>query len=164
MLLGACLVAGHAAADTAPRLYTNADLDALGSVPAQTERIADASETRAADWQFVTDFLDRQHARLDAERSLALERRRVEQEEAYVEDDHYVFPAGWGYGYGWWGAWRPNVPGVHPPRHGLHPSPHLAPGRHPHRLHGHVRQRPPAPAPQPQRPRPGNRMRVPVRR
>jgi len=69
-------VPAHAGDDEPVRVYTNADLEALPPIP-----VGQPVLTRdEADWQFVSDFLDRQRESLDADRAHELERARVESE------------------------------------------------------------------------------------
>jgi hypothetical protein len=85
------------------RVYTNADLPSIeGSEPAAAAATIAFDETS---WNLVRDFIDREYAKIEAERQADLERRRVEQEEQqppagygvpYLGLDYY----GYGYGYG----------------------------------------------------------------
>jgi hypothetical protein len=68
------------------RVYTNADLERFGRVGVDPTPPAPDD---GAEWAFVTEFLAREHARLDAERSLELERRRVTLEEEVVARDRH---------------------------------------------------------------------------
>jgi len=67
------------------RVYTNADLALLGPLP--SEPAGPPPVTRSDEeenWEFVTDFIESQRARIDADRSHELERERVASE---AEDD-----------------------------------------------------------------------------
>ncbi len=85
------------------RLYTNADLEKFGppTGPDAPVRVPDAGE-----WRIVQEFLDREHARLDAERRYELDRAALEPEVAPDEGDRLrgYFPF-----YGWYG-----YPGMYP--------------------------------------------------
>ncbi len=72
------------------RLYTNADLEELGSLPVAAKPGQQADDTG---WDFVADFIAREHERLDAERYHELDRRLVdiEQEETADRRD-YGYP------------------------------------------------------------------------
>jgi hypothetical protein len=59
------------------RLYTNADLERFPLLP---DSEVEAARPAADDWRVVTDYLQRQYARVDAERAYALERERAEAE------------------------------------------------------------------------------------
>ncbi len=66
------------------RVYTNADLALLGppsSEPADPPLVRRSNE--AENWKFVTDFIARQRAEIDADRSHDLERERVANEADY---------------------------------------------------------------------------------
>jgi hypothetical protein len=123
-------------ADDEPvRLYTNADLERFGEPsPADAHPVVHDDE---AAWKFVTDFLEREHGRLDAERAHDLERRRVQTEEQFVDRSRrrsYGVPLGV-LGYGLRGGhrskhFRRNVRGGLPATGGrivpLHARPSLA--------------------------------------
>ena len=74
-----------AAAEPVP-LYTNEDLEKFGPVPPAP----DDPVYRGNDlgWEFVIEFINREHERLDAERSNALERARIRTEERENESAH----------------------------------------------------------------------------
>ena len=106
----AVLAAGPLAAQTGPlpgdgepvepvRVYTNADLERFGPPSGDAEPVA-VDDDRG--WEFVTEFLAREHARLDAERSHELERRRAAIEEEVAARPRarptYYYPY-YGYGY-----------------------------------------------------------------
>lgn len=59
-----------------PRLYTNADLERF-EAETGTGVIEPAGDSDA-DWRFVIEFLEREHARLDSQRAFELERLRLE--------------------------------------------------------------------------------------
>lgn len=75
LLVGAAalLFVSTAFADEPIHVYTNADIDALEPVP-ETRTIRDA-DFRNDDWGPVLQFIEREHARLDAERRYRLERQ-----------------------------------------------------------------------------------------
>jgi hypothetical protein len=81
------------------RVYTNADLERLAPLPVDSEPVAADPDPG---WQIVTEFLDREHARLDAERAHDLERRRVELEERTIDPRRsraaYAYPFRYPYG------------------------------------------------------------------
>ncbi len=82
LLLAAALPA-VAVADEIP-LYTNADLEKYGPPTSESgQRVADSSEIQ--DWQFVTDFIRRQHEQIAAERAHDMERARVNNEAREIE-------------------------------------------------------------------------------
>lgn len=76
-------------------LYTNADLERFAPAPAPSVPVA--ATDREGDWRFVVEFLEREQARLDAERARELELKRLEAEAAArrVESQRprYVLPA-----------------------------------------------------------------------
>jgi len=65
------------AEDGEVRLYTNIDLERFPTLPASE---VEASRPSADEWRFVTDYLDRQYTRLDADREHSMERDRAEAE------------------------------------------------------------------------------------
>ncbi len=65
------------------RLYTNADLEQLDALPGAAKPDAQADDSG---WEFVADFIAREHRRLDAERPYELNRRLVEIEEEQAAD------------------------------------------------------------------------------
>jgi len=65
------------AEDQAVRVYTNADLERFPALP---DSDVEASRPSADEWRFVTDYLQRQYTRLDADRDYSLERERAEAE------------------------------------------------------------------------------------
>ncbi len=69
-----------------PRVYTNADLEQLDPLPVDSDRIGPSD---GFGWASVTEFLDREYARLDARRSHDLDRRLVEIEEEESADRRY---------------------------------------------------------------------------
>jgi hypothetical protein len=78
------------------RVYTNADLLPFG--PPSTPVPAVVQEDPG--WTFVVDFIERERARIDAERALELERRHAAVAEAEAARDG---AAVYGYGYGYYG-------------------------------------------------------------
>jgi len=87
-------------------LYTSEDLDRMfGPVPAGPSVPTDT--TKPEDWRWVEQFIDRQYARVDADRQYDLDRR--ERDIAAREPDPgwtgYGQPLAWGLGYPastWW--------------------------------------------------------------
>jgi hypothetical protein len=103
------LGAGSPAPDTDPpeavRVYTNADLEKFGpsEAPEGPVRTRDGGE-----WAFVQAFLDREHARLEAERDYEL-RRSADQERArQLANPHpdYQAPYLGLFGYRWATSFR----------------------------------------------------------
>jgi hypothetical protein len=87
LLLALVALPVAAAARTAePRVYTNADLEKLDPLPVDSDRIGPSD---GFGWASVTEFLDREYARLDARRSHDLDRRLVEIEEEESADRRY---------------------------------------------------------------------------
>jgi hypothetical protein len=93
--------------ETVP-LYTSDDLDRMfGPVPAGPSEPVD--KTTPADWQWVEQFIDRQYARVDADRQYDLGRYALDiaagrQGRAWTG---YYQPAAWGLGYPastWWNS------------------------------------------------------------
>jgi hypothetical protein len=88
------------------RVYTNEDL-LLKYGPPPSEPAGQPVRDDAA-WDFVAEFLEREYARLDADRAYDLEHRRVElEEEAVSRRDSYAvagypyLPYAYGYGDGY---------------------------------------------------------------
>jgi hypothetical protein len=96
-LLAAC-VATAVSAETPVRVYTNADLVPVDAVSLEVSEAADESG-----WEFVAEFIAREHQRLDAERSHELDRRRVDIEEnrrpRRGSDAYYGYPVGYAHPY-----------------------------------------------------------------
>jgi len=65
------------------KVYTNADLERYGPVADTPTPATDGPE-----WKFVTEFLDREYERLDADRAYDLERLRVEAESEALTSRH----------------------------------------------------------------------------
>jgi len=96
-------------------LYTGEDLDRMfGPAPAGPSVAVDKS--RPEDWQWVERFIDREYARIDADRQHDLNRREVdiaarEQE----EPDQRIYGGsllwGWGAGYPGYAGWNVAGPG-----------------------------------------------------
>ncbi len=110
-LASALLAGGIATAgDDEVRLFTNDDLDRLfGPAPATVSNPVDKS--RPEDWRWVQEFIDRQYARIDADRGFDLDRRSTETAEHRVEElgPVDVQPAAWRLGYPastWWRSVR----------------------------------------------------------
>ncbi len=103
-------------AETPTRVYTNADLEVLPEVTVSTP----LEPIDGAGWEFVTAFIERERARIDADRQHALDRQFVESETERQEPtgERYWFP-GPGYGfYGFYPAPRPPEPPAEPPLRG----------------------------------------------
>jgi len=107
LALPAACVATAVMAEGPVRLYTNADLQETVSMPV-------AARVENTDWDFVADFIYREHERLEAERSHELDRRRVEIEEGgFADRRHYGYPTVYAHPYA--GRTRPTTssPGGH---------------------------------------------------
>ena len=82
--------------------YTSEDLDRMfGPAPAQPSVPVDKS--RADDWRWVESFIDRQYARIDADRNYEL--RRLEIGPLIPAEPVYVRSIPWGLGFPastWW--------------------------------------------------------------
>ncbi len=76
------------------RLYTNADLEQLDALPGAAKPDAQADDSG---WEFVADFIAREHERLDAERSHELNLRLVDIEEEESDDRRQRLGIGYGY-------------------------------------------------------------------
>jgi hypothetical protein len=92
--------------EAAPRLYTNADLAKFGPpAPTTAPRRETAPVDDDAAWAFVQTVLDREAARLEAERRHALDmagRSAYEADSGFPVDRGYAAGAGYyGYGYGY---------------------------------------------------------------
>lgn len=83
------VVAAGSGDEIAPRVYTNADLVALPEA-ALTET---APPSEPEDWPSVTEFLEREYARLATQQALDLERARLDAETRYAETrEVYTLP------------------------------------------------------------------------
>src|SRR5262245_15673370 len=80
--------------DSVP-LYTNDDLDRMFGppLPAVSQPV---DKSTPADWAWVEGYLDRQYARIEADRQYDLQRRVIEYEE---EHPYYETPYLWTSGY-----------------------------------------------------------------
>jgi len=122
-------------ADDVDPVYTNSDLERLFGPPSVDSGPVDTNDD--ADWEFVTEFLEREHSRIDADRSYDIERRRQR-----LEDDRTTRrDSPIGYGYPYYGYAHGNVRLGHPNRQGgrivpLHARPSLARYRKAKRLSG----------------------------
>ncbi len=117
--LAATLVTAEPSSHENPvRIYTNADLEPLGSFSVATQ--PDEQENDSG-WDFVADFIAREHARLDAERSYELNLQLVDIEQEESADRRY-------YGYPTVYA-HPYSHGV-PKRNGRTPATTSGPGGH----------------------------------
>ncbi len=111
VLIVLLLSAGPSAAETESkdRVYTNADLEELPEVSVS----APLAPTDGAGWDFVTAFIERERARIDADRQHALDLQFVESETERDREtgERYWIPGpGYGYGYGFYPAPRPAPP------------------------------------------------------
>ena len=100
-LLAACVATAVTAEPVAHedpvRLYTNADLEELAPLPVAASPDAQVENT---EWDFVEDFISREHERLQSERSHELDRRRVEiAQEPFVDRRYYGYPAVYAHPY-----------------------------------------------------------------
>ena len=105
-VFGVCLLVLAALALSAPRaededrvrLYTNADLERFPALP---DSSVVAGQPSAEEWRFVTEYIDRQYERLDADRSHLLERERTEAESEWIRHRagrrSYGLPLYWGH-------------------------------------------------------------------
>ena len=87
--LGPSRALGH---DDVP-VYTNDDLERMFGPPPPAQDRSIASST-PEDWSWVEAYLDRQYARIDADRQYELDRRSVEiaeREEPYVPYNYYGY-------------------------------------------------------------------------
>jgi hypothetical protein len=83
-------------------VYTSEDLDRIfGPAAAQPSQPVDKS--RPEDWRWVESFIDRQYARIDADRDYELRKLAIEPVEPYAPV--YARSIPWGLGYPastWW--------------------------------------------------------------
>jgi hypothetical protein len=113
VLLAVCLAASVLSAGAAEvRVYTNADLAELP--PIETGQPVEGGDGELG-WEFVHDFIDREHRRLDAEREWELERRAADTERD--REARYRAGSSWGY-YGVY----PYHPTYGRPDHGKRPG------------------------------------------
>jgi hypothetical protein len=88
-------IAAQTEPETTAHVYTNADLERFGPPAVDSAPVAPHDDT---EWKFVTDFIEREQVRIDAERAYRLEQRRVTIEEQSVEDrrshGRYIQPYG----------------------------------------------------------------------
>ena len=96
---------GMRTSESAPRLYTNADLAKFGPPTATTApRRETARMDDAEAWSYVQAVLDREAARQEAEHRRSMElagRSAYGAESGFPVDRGYVAGAGYGYGYGY---------------------------------------------------------------
>lgn len=78
-LLAVVLAAGDARAEAVEpvRVYTNADIERLPPLPTQPAPLVDFDRER---WEFVIQFLEREHALLNADRNQDLARELLRAE------------------------------------------------------------------------------------
>lgn len=77
------LLAGGAAwaqAAEPVRVYTNADVEALEPLPVSGEPCEPDQPCDLGGWDFVIDFIERERARIEADRTFELEHRRLDVE------------------------------------------------------------------------------------
>jgi hypothetical protein len=117
-VISSVLMAGLGFAVAADReevpLYTGEDLDRMfGPAPASPSVPVD--KTRPEDWRWVEQFLDRQYARIDADRQHDLSRREVDIAEGRQEEPSEFYGGSllwrWGGGYSRYGGWNVTGPG-----------------------------------------------------
>ena len=95
----ATAVLAHPASHEDPvRFYTNADLQELEPLPVAAKPDVPADDSG---WEFVADFIAREHERLDAERSHELNRRWVDIEEEESGDRRERLGIGLAFYYGY---------------------------------------------------------------
>jgi hypothetical protein len=138
LLVGPGPLAGQApaegsAAEEVP-LYTNEDLDKYGPPSGPDVPVAVAVASGDGDWRAVQQFLDREYARLDAERRYELEREALRLRAAAEEERQPTYLVPWAgvYGYPYWSGCRRPHRGGRPkhPAPGLRVRiPHAAPGQ-----------------------------------
>jgi hypothetical protein len=84
-------------AEEAVHTYTTEELNRkYGTVPGVSHPV---DRTPLADWAVIQDFIDRQYARLDAERRYAMERQVADQQAQPQYRPEYSGVAAWGYYY-----------------------------------------------------------------
>lgn len=106
-------------------VFTNADLERMFGPPSGPE--APVEPGIPDDWAFVGEFLDRQWARLDAERALDLAARGAEAGDRPEPRRRWIAPYCGVYGASW-GALPYRYPGSHPQlRPARHGPPHARP-------------------------------------
>lgn len=110
--------------ESAGHVYTNADLERLEPLPVTGEPCEVAERCDPGGWDFVIDFIQRERARIEANRRFELEHRRLDVE-AERNPGHSVPYPGFLYG---------------PPYHRLHRYPRL-----PHVTRDAPAARPPSP-------------------
>ena len=84
-------------AEAPVRVYTNADLEKLPPLPPSSEPVLRDDDLG---WEFVTEFIEREHRRLDADRAYELEGRRDATKERIADEREgdYVLPwVPWGF-------------------------------------------------------------------
>ena len=145
-ILGVALLATLASVDAAHsapepvRVYTNADLDRLGPAPGSSPVAA----TPVASWDEIERFLERQYARIDADRRNDLERRQSERNDVAAEPVYSATTPLW-YNWYYWGPWEPDTtahrasPVPHRSRFGGARPPRRGDGRGRGFRHGHER-------------------------
>lgn len=128
LLIVSALLAPAAESSETVRLYTNSDLERLGPpVASATQPIPGSS----LDWVDLDRFLEREYARIDAERRHDLERRDADRRDrlarAVTRDEDFWIPSGtywpfWGAGYPHFGGGWTSVeaPEYYTPRSGPH--------------------------------------------
>lgn len=106
-------VAAAASAEEVP-LYTGEDLDRMFGPPPVGPSVP-VDKTRPEDWRWVEQFLDREYARIDADRRYDLDSRGVAISERQAETPERTYGGsllwGWGGGYSGYGGWDVAGPG-----------------------------------------------------
>lgn len=125
-LLFAALVATRAGAGTTADgvpLYTNEDLDRMFGPPPKGPSVP-VDKSGPEDWRWVEQYIDRQYARIDADRQYDLDRYSVETNR-YIAAGYggYYGGAAWGLGYPastWWNhVWPHYAASTYTPARGM---------------------------------------------
>jgi hypothetical protein len=111
--VAATLAIGFAAAadgDIVP-VYTGEDLDRMFG-PAPPGPSDPVDKTRPEDWRQVEQFLDREYARIDADRRHDLDRREIDASSRREDDSSRLYGSMiWGgYPWAWWNGGDRRVP------------------------------------------------------
>ena len=95
-------------------LYTGEDLDRMFGPPPASPSVP-VDKSRPEDWRWVEQFLDREYARVDADRRHDLSRREVDIAERREDEPSQFYGGsllwGWGGGYPGYGGWNVTGPG-----------------------------------------------------
>jgi hypothetical protein len=125
LALAALLPAGYACAGTeSVPLYTNDDLDRMFG-PAPPPVSSPVDKTTPEDWRWVEQYIDRQYARIDADRQYDLDRVSLAIAARQNYSYYPSYPVAWSLGYPA-SVWWPRVHGSY--QRGLvdHGMPHAA--------------------------------------